>query len=253
MATSLFTKLAASINRLSKRVDSQPAFNEATITTPEPLYLVLDGDTNQVPASRSLDSSLSLGDRVLTVTINGFIWVIGKVGGDGIPVGTILEFGGATAPTGFLLLDGTPASRTEHARLFAVYGTTYGEGDGETTFGLPDHAGRAAVQVDPLVDEFNTLGKVSGARTHTLTTAQLPSHSHGVAGTSSTGRFVTTNRSGNASPRVAPAAASTGQAHVPGYGSSEAVGSAGATETTGLGDAHNNIQPSIAMNFIVKY
>lgn len=55
-----------------------------------------------------------------------------------VPVGTILEFGGSTAPTGFLLCDGSAVSRTTYADLFTAIGTSYGPGDGVTTFNLPD-------------------------------------------------------------------------------------------------------------------
>lgn len=54
-----------------------------------------------------------------------------------VPTGTILPFGGTTAPAGYLLCDGSAVSRTTYAALFAVIGTTYGLGDGSTTFNLP--------------------------------------------------------------------------------------------------------------------
>lgn len=63
--------------------------------------------------------------------------VIGKMMRIATPTGTILPFGGNSAPTGFLLCDGSAVSRTTYATLFAVIGTTYGSGDGSTTFNLP--------------------------------------------------------------------------------------------------------------------
>ena len=54
------------------------------------------------------------------------------------PVGTVLWYTGETAPTGYLLCDGSAVSRTDYAALFAVVGTTFGAGDGSTTFALPD-------------------------------------------------------------------------------------------------------------------
>lgn len=63
--------------------------------------------------------------------------VIGKMMRIATPAGTILPFGGTAAPTGFLLCDGSAVSRTTYATLFAVIGTTYGSGDGSTTFNLP--------------------------------------------------------------------------------------------------------------------
>ena len=59
-------------------------------------------------------------------------------GAEIIPAGTIMAYGGASAPTGFLLCDNTAVSRTTYARLFAAVGTAFGTGDGSTTFNLPD-------------------------------------------------------------------------------------------------------------------
>jgi microcystin-dependent protein len=69
-----------------------------------------------------------------TITIDGS----GVAGSGGIPTGAILPYGGATAPTGYLMCDGSAVSRTTYSALFAVLGTTYGAGDGSTTFNLPN-------------------------------------------------------------------------------------------------------------------
>jgi microcystin-dependent protein len=62
-----------------------------------------------------------------------------------IPPGTVSQFAGAAAPTGWLICDGTAINRSTYATLFAVIGTTYGAGDGSTTFNLPDLRGRVPV------------------------------------------------------------------------------------------------------------
>ena len=62
-----------------------------------------------------------------------------------MPVGCVIPFAGAAAPTGWLLCQGQAVSRTTYAQLFSVIGTTYGSGDGSTTFNLPDMRGRVAV------------------------------------------------------------------------------------------------------------
>lgn len=62
-----------------------------------------------------------------------------------IPTGTLTAYGGATAPTGWLICDGSAISRSTYADLFAIIGTTYGSGDGSTTFNLPDLRGRVIV------------------------------------------------------------------------------------------------------------
>lgn len=60
-----------------------------------------------------------------------------------LPVGTSIIFSGSTIPTGFLEEDGSAVSRTTYSDLFAVIGTTYGVGDGSTTFNIPDHRGNS--------------------------------------------------------------------------------------------------------------
>lgn len=62
-----------------------------------------------------------------------------------IPAGSEIAYAGSAAPTGWLLEDGSAVSRTTYATLFAVIGTTYGAGDGSTTFNVPDSRGRAAI------------------------------------------------------------------------------------------------------------
>src|SRR5690606_11752046 len=74
--------------------------------------------------------------------------------------------------------DGSAVSRTDYADLFEVIGTSYGVGDGSTTFNLPNLQGRVPVGLDTGQTEFNALGKTGGAKTHTLTIDQMPSHSH---------------------------------------------------------------------------
>lgn len=95
-----------------------------------------------------------------------------------VPTGSINAWSTNTAPTGWQLCDGTAVSRTTYAALFAVIGTTYGAGDGTTTFNLPNLKGRAIVGRDSAQTEFDTLGETGGAKTHTLTTAEMPAHSH---------------------------------------------------------------------------
>jgi microcystin-dependent protein len=107
--------------------------------------------------------------------------------GVGLPVGMITPFAGSTAPTGWFLCGGQAVSRTTYASLFAVVGTTYGAGDGSTTFNLPDLRGRAVAGVDNMggtdagrLDIANSSGTVVGSQYVTLTGAQsgVPAHAH---------------------------------------------------------------------------
>lgn len=93
------------------------------------------------------------------------------VAGSGIPTGTTLEFCGTVLPTGFLWENGAAVSRSTYSTLFAVTGTTFGVGDGSTTFNLPKRQGRVAVGSNPLGGVTDgtlttrTLGTYFGAET----------------------------------------------------------------------------------------
>lgn len=100
---------------------------------------------------------------------------VGSSGADGenLPVGSILAFAGSTAPEGYLMCDGSNVSRTTYGELFNVIGTTYGQGDTTTTFGLPNIKGRVLVGLDSTQTEFDTLGETGGSK-------ELQAHSHDV-------------------------------------------------------------------------
>ena len=100
---------------------------------------------------------------------------------DSTPVGMIVGFAGSTAPTGWLLCQGQAVSRTTYAKLFSVIGTTFGSGDGSTTFNLPDARGRVLVGVgesSATGHTNHTLGQKGGEETHKLTVSEMPSHNH---------------------------------------------------------------------------
>lgn len=104
----------------------------------------------------------------------------GKQGpkGDANPAGTILLFAGSSAPEGYLLCQGQEVSRSTYSDLFNVIQTLYGEGDGATTFNIPDLRSKVAVGMNSADTEFNALGKTAGAKEHQLSTNEIPSHSH---------------------------------------------------------------------------
>ncbi len=145
----------------------------------------------------------------------------------GFPTGSILMRGGSTTPSGYLLCDGSLVSRVTYANLFAVIGTSYGAGDGSTTFALPDHRGRTPVGSGTGAGlSARSIGQSVGAETHQLVIAELPSHNH----------------SGSATVAAAILAAGANTGSV----------SSAQTGSTGGDMPHNNMQPSLTVNFIIK-
>lgn len=134
----------------------------------------------------SYQETLVSGENIKTVNGQtllgeGDLTIAGGGGGgliDTLPVGTMIPYGSAETPDNWLSCNGQAVSRTTYSHLFKVIGTSYGEGDGSTTFNLPDKRGRVSVGYDPAQTMFNTVGAKVGANTHTLTIAEMPSHQH---------------------------------------------------------------------------
>ena len=153
------------------------------------------------------------------------------VSGDTLPIGAIMPFGSDTIPENWLLCDGSAVSRTTYQQLFNTIGTTYGTGDGFTTFNLPNLQGKIPVGKNTNDTDFDTLGETGGEKTHTLTIYEMPNHVHNLK---------TSNQTGN---------------HSDGFihnGSYELSNEAMSTKDTGGGQAHNNLQPYIVQNYIIK-
>lgn len=154
------------------------------------------------------------------------------------PVGSVVPFTGTLAPDGWLLCNGQAVSRTTYDDLFGVIGTSYGAGDGSTTFNLPDMRGRAPIGAGQGTGLTNrVLASQTGAETHTLTEAQIPAHAH------------PRNTSNFADERILRLTGGGGAGFaggtLPGFSPGLNTGNAGG------GQAHNNMQPSIALNFII--
>jgi microcystin-dependent protein len=95
-----------------------------------------------------------------------------------MPTGAITAYISTTAPQGWLVCDGTAVSRSTYSALFSVIGTSFGIGDGVTTFNLPDTRGKMFVSYNSGDASFNAVGNTGGSKTATLTTSELPAHTH---------------------------------------------------------------------------
>jgi microcystin-dependent protein len=181
---------------------------------------------------------------VVAAAAGAFFASINFAGAQGVPVdvsvppGTVAEFAGATPPPGWLKADGSEVSRTQFAALFAATNTTYGAGNGSTTFNLPDLRGRFPVGVGQGPGLTNrSLGASGGEERHTLTIAEMPSHEHALAM-----RVPTTSPFDNGthtsySQRTANFDNDQG----------------GVVKPEGGSQPHNNMPPFIGLNYIIKY
>jgi len=170
-----------------------------------------------------------------------------------VPTGVLYPYAGSSAPSGYVLCDGSAISRTTYAELFAVLGTAYGSGDGSTTFNVPDLRGRVPAGKDNMGGsaasrltsggsgvDGSTLGASGGAQTHTLTVSQMPSHDHSING-------IRSDISGlHFHPYNSVVAAGQENYAASGYTDS------GPINNTGGGAAHNNVQPVVVTNYIIK-
>jgi len=180
----------------------------------------------------------------------------------------ISVYAGATSPTGYLMCNGSAVSRAIYAELFNVIGTTYGVGDGSTTFNVPNLTGRVPVGLQASEPSFASLGTTGGEIEHTLTIPEMPSHDHtgttdsagihnhsitdpghlhsGVPNQASTalnGASNNTGNGGNTSTAVTGISINNDGAHVHTF----------TTNNTGGDQPHNNLQPYITLNYIIKY
>jgi hypothetical protein len=165
-------------------------------------------------------ATLTANQPVLVIydATDGVLVMMGGAGGT--PVGALMPYGGAAAPTGWLLCNGAAVSRATYASLYSILGTAYGAGDGSTSFNLPDlrqrfPLGKAASGTGA------TLGASGGAIDHAHST---PAHSHGLTGAGGAYAY------GDISPNLPTE-----------------------TDTSGSGNSGLNNPPFQTFNFIIKY
>ena len=170
-------------------------------------------------------------------------------------LGEIIMFGGNFAPRGWAFCEGQLLPISSNSALFSILGTTYG-GDGRSTFALPDLRGRVPIQQGngPGLSP-HALGARQGAETHTLTVANLAPHSH--AGSVHVSSANATNSVAAAGNSIAAPGSTSGRDFVPSDGFNAAapnvaLGAATVSTTnTGSGTPVTNMQPSLAINFII--
>ena len=193
-------------------------------------YLLKTGDGKDVTVAFSPSSAADFSAPVSGSKLSAVMVMLSKwrnyISRALVPTGTVLAFAGSSAPSGFLLCDGRAVSRTTYTSLFSVIGTTYGSGDGSTTFNLPDMRGRVAVGSDA------NLGAAAGVQSVSLTAAQNGPHNHTTL-IDYKNLMGTQEGSNSFQVRQEPAGAVT-------------------TGSSGNGAAHENRQPSLYLNQIIK-
>jgi len=223
---------------------------------------ILTANMQTVTITDMTVDSITVPDLVQQKTMNGLTYnpTSGQVGYfpyNLTPPGVIVPFAGTGAPNGWLLCDGREVSRSVYLDLFNTIGVLYGVGNGVSSFNLPNFKGRIPVGYDATQSYFNTVGKTGGYNTHTLTISEMPAHLH--TGTTATGgdhnhSYTASNNSnqnvgypaGGGSPDVNQgvfgATTSTAGAHVHNFTSTN----------TGGGLPHNNLQPYVVIQYIIK-
>lgn len=169
------------------------------------------------------------------------------------PTGEITLWATSTAPTGWLIADGSPISRSTYSALWGVLGTFYGAGDGSTTFNLPNLKGRVPVGRDSSDTAFDTLGETGGSKTSALVVANLPAHTHTASSTTTlTNGDLVVRQYGSGDAKLT-ANSTYGPYNTATITASTSTTVSGGGNGTATGDTFSNLQPYIVLNYIIRY
>ena len=149
-----------------------------------------------------------------------------------VAAGFVKMFAGSVPPPGYMICNGASLLRAQYPELYTTLGTTYGSVD-SLHFNIPDLRGRVIVGHDPSQTEFINLGKLGGSKVHTLTIAEMPSHSHPIAS-----RIGLDDSNWSFNGGVSS--------------DNNTVGPAFSSGSAGGDGAHNNLQPYNTMNYIIS-
>jgi microcystin-dependent protein len=174
-----------------------------------------------------------------------------------MPVGIVQMYAASSTPTNWMVCNGQAISRTVYSVLFALIGTTYGVGDGSSTFNLPNIQGRVPVGYMPGNTKFDTMGETGGSETMTISTANLPNHVHtGTTGDDSPDHTHVYSPGAN----ITTAAPAAGSGVIGQLNTSNTSGAStrhqhpfSTSATTGAtNSATDNLQPYITLQYIIK-
>lgn len=222
------TSHPSGIAHLELEYGKLPGFRDGKLTVAvEKLPMKLDANGNLL-LKWNLDDGGRFKDKTGAVT----------------PVGTVVAFGGSTAPAGWLLCDGRSVSTTMYPDLYAVLGATFGSA-ASGQFRVPD----LRVSVPIGASATYNLGSTGGAINHVLTTSEMPLHLHEVTDPGHRHQVFVFNDNGVVLGDGMDSRQSTRTAHIPATAPSQ---SGISIQPAGGSSPHNNMQPYLVVNYIIK-
>jgi microcystin-dependent protein len=232
------------VGQLGLQLDTSAVYRSTGMGAGGWSLLILDednmtsDDATRPPSQQSVKAYVDTRDTAALITA-----AAGASASDAayLPPGVMALYAGAVAPQGWLLCYGQAVSRSTYSGLFVAISTTFGIGDGSTTFNIPDLRGRVAAGKDDMGGSAASrltnsgtgnsglngaiLGATGGTDRHVLSTAQMPSHTHSYL-------------SLTAGPGIA--------------GGSGFAGTSATSGSAGSGEAHPNVQPTLVLNYIIR-